>query len=71
MAVELPRTVEQQLRDLAARQGRDVGLLVEEAVRDYLEAVSITDLNAAEIAEAQEALLAELPDIPAWKGGRV
>ena len=56
---------------MTARQKQNVGLLVEEAVRDYLEAVSITDLNAAEIAEAQEALLAELPDIPAWKGSRV
>jgi hypothetical protein len=61
--------IEEQLRDLAVRQGRDIGVLLEEAVREYLEASAITDLDAAEVAESQVALLSELRGVPAWKGG--
>ena len=67
MSIELPVGVEKQLRTLAARQGRDVGVLVEEAVRQYLEAAAITDVDAGEVAETQDALLAELSDISDWK----
>ena len=67
MSIELPVGVEEQLRTLAARQGRDVGVLVEEAVRQYLEAAAITDVDGGEVAETQDALLAELPDISDWK----
>jgi predicted DNA-binding protein len=67
VSIELPGTVEEQLRNLAARQGRDVAALVEDAVRQYLEAAAITDLEASEVAEAQAALLGELPGLPAWK----
>lgn len=67
MTVELAAGVEEQLRDLASRQGRNIVVLVEEAVRDYLEAAAITDLDPAEVAEAQVALLGELDEIPAWK----
>jgi len=35
MSIELPIGVEEQLRGLAATQGRDVVELVEEAVRQY------------------------------------
>lgn len=66
MTIELAGGVEEQLRDLASRQGRDVGTLVEEAVREYLEAAAITDLDPAEVAETQVALLAELRDVPEW-----
>jgi predicted transcriptional regulator len=69
MSIELPVGVEEQLRTLAARQGRDVGVLVEEAVRQYLEAAAITDVDAGEVAETQAALLAELSDISDWKVG--
>jgi hypothetical protein len=62
--------VEERLRDLAAKQGRDVGVLVEDAVRDYLEAAAITDLGPADAAETQIALISELRDIAEWKGGR-
>ncbi|MEE8585943.1 MAG: hypothetical protein V3T83_13940 [Acidobacteriota bacterium] len=41
----------------------------EEAVRQYLEAAAITDVDASEVAEAQAALLAELPHVTAWKAG--
>ncbi len=64
MTVELTGTVEEQLRDLASRQGRNIGLLVEEAVRGYLEAAAITDLAPAEVAKAQSALMSELGEIP-------
>ncbi len=57
MAVELTGSMEAQLRDLASKQGRNVGLLIEEAVRTYLEAVAITDLEPADVAETQEALV--------------
>jgi hypothetical protein len=70
MIVELPRTVGERLHDLAAKQGREIEALVEEAVSDYLQAAAITDLSPEEVAEAQEALLSELRDIPEWKGGR-
>jgi predicted transcriptional regulator len=71
VSIELPGTVEQQLRTLAAKQGRDVRALVEEAIRQYLEAAAITDLNADDVAEAQAALLCELPHFRDWKAGDV
>ena len=67
MSIELPGSVEEQLRNLAAKQGRDIGALVEEAVRQYLEATAITDLDATQVAEAQAAMLGELPDVSDWK----
>lgn len=63
----MPHSVEEQLRTLATRQGRDVGALVEEAIRQYLEAAAITDLDADDVTEAQAALLGELPRVPDWK----
>ncbi len=71
MSIELPVGVEEQLRTLAARQRRDVEALVEEAVRQYLEVAAITDIDADEVAETQDALLVELPDISDWKVGGV
>jgi predicted transcriptional regulator len=67
VSIELPSSVEGQLRTLAARQGRDVRALVEEAIRQYLEAVAISDLDATDVAEAQTAILTELPPVPNWK----
>ncbi len=69
MSIELPGSVEEQLRSLATRQGRDVRALVEEAIRQYLEAAAITDVDARDVAEAQAALVGELPRIPDWKAG--
>lgn len=69
MTVELTGSVEAQLRDLASKQGRNVGVLVEEAVREYLEAAAITDLDPAEVAETQVALMDELGGISEWKDG--
>jgi predicted transcriptional regulator len=70
MTVELPRSIEEELKTLAARQGRDIVRLVEDAVRDYLEAAAITDVDAAEVAEVQAKLVGELRGIPGWKGDR-
>jgi predicted transcriptional regulator len=70
MTIELKGSVEEQLRDLAGKQGRDIGLLVEEAVQDYLDAAAITDLDGSEVAETQVALIGELREVPDWNGGR-
>ena len=67
MSIELPGSIEEQLRKLAAKQGRDVRTLVEEAVRQYLESAAITDLDATQVAETQTKLLGELPHVSAWK----
>lgn len=69
MTIDLPADLAESLLDLAARQGRDVSVLVEEVVRDYVEAAQITDLTSAEVAEAQLALLGDLKGIPDWKDG--
>jgi predicted transcriptional regulator len=70
MTIELSATVERELRDLAMMQRRDVGEIVEEAVRKYLEASAITDLEPGQIAEAQAKLMGELRGISEWKDGR-
>ena len=67
MSIELPGSVVEQLRNLAAKQGRDVRTLVVEAVRQYLESAAITDLDATQVAETQATLLGELPDVSDWK----
>ena len=69
MTIELPGSVEEQLRNLAAQQGRDVHALVEEALRQYLASAALTDLDASQVADAQAALLGELPNLPGWKAG--
>jgi len=69
VSIELPGSVEEQLRSLAARQGRDVRALVEEAIRQYLEAAAVTAVDADAVAEAQAALVGELSRIPDWRAG--
>lgn len=59
MTIELAGTVEEQLRDLATRQGRAIDALLEEAVLQYLEAAAITDLSDEQVAETQLALMGE------------
>jgi predicted transcriptional regulator len=67
MTIELPSIVEEQLRNLAVKQGRDVRALVEDALRQYLEFAAITDLDPSQVAETQAALLTELPNVSGWK----
>ncbi len=56
MTIDLPSVIEEQLRDLAKRQNRDIAELIEDAVRQYLEAVAITDLGPNQLAETQAKL---------------
>lgn len=49
------------------RQGRDVDGLVEDAVRQYIEAAAITDLDPTDVAETQMSLTPELPTFPDWQ----
>jgi hypothetical protein len=67
MPIDLPSVVEEQLRDLAKRQNRDIAELIEEAIRQYLEAAAITDLDPNQVAETQAKLLSELPPISKWE----
>ena len=67
MRIDLPSPVADEFRDLAARQGREVRALLMEALRQYLDSVAITDLDQADVAETQSALLRELPDVGRWK----
>lgn len=67
VSIEVSETVEQQLRTLAAREGRDVASLVEDALRQYLEGAAITDVTPSQVAAAQTGLLTELTDLADWK----
>jgi hypothetical protein len=68
MTIELPADVEEQLRALAAREGRGLDAVVEDALRIYLEAAAITDLDAAEVGEGKMDLLKQAPfDYTEWR----
>jgi predicted transcriptional regulator len=67
MTVELSATVEEELRRLAVMQNRDISVLIEEAIRQYLESAAITDLDPADIGEAQARLIGELRGIDHWE----
>jgi predicted transcriptional regulator len=67
MTIDLPSVVEEQLRDLAKKQNRDIAELIEDAIRQYLEAATITDLDPNQVAETQAKLLSELPPISKWE----
>ena len=67
MTIDLPSVIEEQLRDLAKRQNRDIAELIEDAVRQYLETAAITDLDPNQVAETQAELLSELPLISKWE----
>jgi len=67
VGIELTTAEEAQLRQIAAKTGRDVRVLVEEAIRQYADSIAITDLNSEDVAEVQLALVAELPGISSWK----
>ena len=62
-SIELPASVEKELRNLAVTQKRDIQELVEDAVRLYLEVAAITDLTVEEVGETQLALIGELRGI--------
>lgn len=66
MTYRLPTTIENELRGLAEQRHRGVEDLVQEAIRQYLDAAAITDLEPADIAATQMSLTAELSDTSAW-----
>jgi hypothetical protein len=63
MTVHLPASIAKELLDLALQQRRGVDQIVEEAVVQYLEAASITDVSGSEVAETQAALVGEMRGI--------
>ncbi len=67
MTIDLPSAVEEQLRELAKKQNRDIGDIIKDAVQQYLDAAAITDLDANQVAETQAKLLGELPPISKWE----
>ena len=71
MTIDIGLAYEDQLRSLAAKQGREIGALIIEAVREYLEAAAITDVTDEEVAESQITLLGVQGSFPAWKGRNV
>lgn len=60
MVVHLPKTLEEWLKRHAESSGRDVPSVLEDAVRQYLEASAATDVSESDIAEAQAKLAPEL-----------
>jgi hypothetical protein len=67
MTIDLPSVVEEQLRDLAKKQNRDIAELIEDAIRQYLEAATITDLDPNQVAETQRNCLVNCPRSPSGK----
>ncbi len=66
MTIELATSVAEELKLLATLQHRDIRVLIEEALRQYLEAAAITDLDSFAVGETQAKLVGELRDIAEW-----
>jgi len=66
MTIDLSTPLAEELRRLAGVSGKDVETLVGEAVRQYLDAASITDVSSDDVAATQASLVSELGRIPAW-----
>jgi len=69
LVIQVGDQIEQELRRLAGHQGRALADVVEAALRSYIETEAITDIEAADIAATQVALLPELPEIEGAEGG--
>jgi len=67
MVVNISQNLVEALRKRAEAEGRDLGDVIEDAVREYLVSTSITDLSPEQIAETQMAMMPEL-DVPAYNG---
>jgi len=71
MVIKLDDQIERELRRIAGHQGRALADVVEAALRTYIETEAITDIESADLAAAQLALVPELPEIEgALEGGR-
>jgi hypothetical protein len=68
MVIQVGDQIEQELRRLAGHQGRALADVVEAALRSYIETEAITDIESADIAATQLALLSELPEIEGAEG---
>ena len=68
--IDLSTPLEAELRRVAGLWGKDVEVVVEEAVRQYLDAAAITDVSSDDVAATQASLLGELGGIPAWFDGQ-
>lgn len=69
MVIQVDDRMEQELRRLAGHQGRTLADVVEAALRSYIETEAITDIESADIAVTQLALLSELPEIKGAEEG--
>jgi len=69
MVIQVGDQIEQELRRLAGHQGRALADVVEAALRSYIETEAITDIETADLAATQLALLPELPEIEGAEGG--
>ena len=63
MVIQMNDQTEQELRRLAGRQGRALAEVVEAALRSYIEAEAMTDIESADVAATQSALMSELTGI--------
>ncbi len=66
MVIQISPCLENELRRVASQRDRALDDIVEEAVRQYLDAAAITDLTPEDITATQEALLGELDEPPEW-----
>jgi hypothetical protein len=69
MVIQVGDQIEQELRRPAGHQGRALADVVEAALRSYIEAEAITDIESTDIAATQLALLSELPEIEGAEWG--
>jgi predicted transcriptional regulator len=60
MALALSPTLVQRLQELAHARGVDAQRLLDDAVQQFVEAATITDLTPDEVARTQEAMLGEI-----------
>ena len=66
MTFHLSGALEGELERLAVLRGLGVEALVEEAVRQYLDAAAIADVSPEDLAQTQAAMAGELEALSAW-----
>ena len=64
--ISLSDAVEKELLRVAGQSKRPLQVVVEEAVRQYLDGLAITDVEPADVSAAQITLAEELPDPSPW-----
>ncbi len=66
MTIQLPANLENELRQLAQERRRDLQDLVQDAIRQFIDASAITDLDSVDVAQCQIELADELPAVEDW-----